>query len=53
MNEAHVVVEARAGTGKTFTLCEGARRVMGRKGTGVIGSPEQEMICDAAKGPSP
>jgi DNA helicase-2/ATP-dependent DNA helicase PcrA len=43
-NDSHVMIEARAGTGKSFSLIEGARRLTGRKGKGVIGSPEQEEI---------
>jgi DNA helicase-2/ATP-dependent DNA helicase PcrA len=41
---SHMMIEARAGTGKSFTMYEAARRLMGRKGKGVVGSPEQEEI---------
>lgn len=43
----HVIVEALAGTGKTFTILESCFRMCGIKRSGVIGSEEQEAIWNA------
>lgn len=40
----NVVTTARAGSGKTFTLVEGVKRVKGRKTPGIIGSVQQEEV---------
>lgn len=51
---AHLVVEARAGTGKTFTLVEGLKRIKGQPTPGVKGSPQQEAVWAAmVKGAKP
>lgn len=42
-NAPHVIVEARAGTGKTTTLIEGLKRVKGIP-TKIIPSPQQEAV---------
>lgn len=41
----HIIVEARAGTGKTTTLVEGLKRVVGL-GSFLIPSPQQAMVWD-------
>lgn len=43
----HIIVEARAGTGKTFTLVEGVKRIYQGATKGVIGSHQQEMVWEA------
>ena len=49
----HLIVEARAGTGKTTTLIEGLKLVKG-KGTSLIPSPQQDAIWKAMQdGPEP
>ena len=51
---ANLVVVARAGSGKTFTLVEGVKRIMGRKTSGVVGSPQQEAVwAEMVKGSKP
>jgi superfamily I DNA/RNA helicase len=40
----HVLVDALAGTGKTFTIVEGINRIMGNPTPGVVGSDQQEAI---------
>lgn len=45
----HIIVDALAGTGKTFTIVESAFRMCGYN-RGVKGSEEQEAIWDAFKG---
>lgn len=48
MSRKNTIVTALAGTGKTFTLIEGMKRMMTGKGTpGVVGSPQQEAVWDA------
>jgi hypothetical protein len=47
----HIIVDALAGTGKTFTIVESAFRICGYD-RGVKGSEEQEAIWDAFKGHS-
>lgn len=41
----HLIVEARAGTGKTTTLVEGVKRLMG-VGSTLTPSPQQAMVWD-------
>jgi hypothetical protein len=43
----HVIVEARAGTGKTTTLVEGLRRLLGTPTPGFVPSPQQQAVFDA------
>ena len=43
----HLIVNALAGTGKTFTVIEGANRLMGQRTPGIVGSAEQEAIWEA------
>lgn len=43
----HVIIEALAGTGKTFTIIEACYRAVGLKRPDVIGSDEQEAIWSA------
>lgn len=51
---SHLIVEARAGTGKTFTLVEGLKRIMDRPTPGVKGSEQQEEVWrEMVKGPKP
>jgi len=50
----HVIVNALAGTGKTFTIVEGINRILGNPTPNVVGSPEQIAIWDElAKGNRP
>lgn len=42
----HLIVEARAGTGKTTTLIEGLRRVKGEPTPGFIPSPQQAAVFE-------
>jgi len=50
----NVVVQARAGSGKTFTLVEGVKRVKGRKTPGIKGSVQQEAVWkEMVKGTAP
>ena len=43
----HLIVEARAGTGKTTTLVEGLRRIKGAPTPGFVPSPQQHAVFDA------
>jgi superfamily I DNA/RNA helicase len=43
-NAPHLIVEARAGTGKTTTLIEGLKRLRGVPTPGFVPSPEQEAV---------
>lgn len=43
----HIIVDALAGTGKTFTIIESAYRAVGFNRPGIVGSDEQEAIWDA------
>ena len=43
----HLIVEARAGTGKTTTLVEGLRRIKGAPTPGFVPSPQQQAVFDA------
>lgn len=43
----NLVIIARAGTGKTFSLMEGLWRIKGKPTAGVMGSPQQEAIWEA------
>lgn len=43
----HLIVEARAGTGKTTTLVEGLRRIKGAPTSGFVPSPQQQAVFDA------
>lgn len=47
-NHPHLIVEARAGTGKTTTLVEGLKLVKGL-GTGLIPSPQQAAVWEQMK----
>lgn len=50
----HVIIDALAGTGKTFTVVEGVKRIVGRATPGIVGTPQQEAIWKAmAKGAKP
>lgn len=50
----HLIVKARAGTGKTTTLVEGLKRVMGQGGSSLIPSQQQKAVWDAmCLGPKP
>ena len=40
----HVLVNALAGTGKTFTIVEAVNRIMSGPTPGIVGSPEQDLI---------
>lgn len=40
----HLIVEARAGTGKTTTLIEGLKRLKGVPSAGFVPSPQQEEV---------
>jgi hypothetical protein len=40
----HIIIDAKPGTGKTFTAQEIAYRMCGIRRPGIIGSPEQETI---------
>lgn len=42
----HVIVEARAGTGKTTTLVESLNRLYGRPTPGFVPSPQQQAVFD-------
>ena len=42
--EKNIVVNALAGTGKTFTIIEGVNRLIAGPTEGIVGSPEQEAI---------
>jgi len=54
MNPPQVICKALAGTGKTFTLVEGAKRRMGISSPGIIPSEQQEKIWDIIGiGPKP
>jgi hypothetical protein len=48
-NTQHIVVDALAGTGKTFTIEEDALRTIGIFLPGIVGSDEQEAIWAASK----
>jgi len=53
-NAPHLIVQARAGTGKTFTLVEGLNRIMGKPTPGIIPSPQQAAVWEAMQdGPRP
>lgn len=43
----HLIVEARAGTGKTTTLIEGLRRLKGVPTPGFVPSPQQQSVFDS------
>lgn len=45
----HIIIDALAGTGKTFTIVESAFRICGIN-RGVTGSEEQEAVWDSFKG---
>lgn len=42
----HLIVEARAGTGKTTTLIEGLKRLKGQPTPGFVPSPQQQAVFD-------
>ncbi len=44
---SHIIVNALAGTGKTFTVVEGTNRMVGSPTPGVVGSDEQDQIWEA------
>jgi superfamily I DNA/RNA helicase len=46
-NAPHLIVEARAGTGKTFTLVEGLNRLRGMPTKGIIPSPQQSAVWES------
>lgn len=46
-NAPHIIVEALAGTGKTFTLIEGLNRIKGQFDDTIVGSPQQEVVWQA------
>jgi len=51
---SHLIVRARAGTGKTFTLVEGLNRIMGKPTKGITPSPQQaEVWASMLEGPRP
>ena len=51
INDPHIVVEALAGTGKTFTVTNGVNQLHGYHNPKVTGSEEQEAIWnEMAKG---
>lgn len=43
----HLVIEALAGTGKTTTLVEGLKAMLGRDGASIDPSPQQQAIWDS------
>lgn len=43
----HLIVEARAGTGKTTTLIEGLKRIKGVPTPGFVPSPQQQAVFEA------
>lgn len=43
---SHLMILALAGTGKTFTVVEGGKRIMGIPTSGVRGSDQQELIWE-------
>ncbi len=43
----HLIVEARAGTGKTTTLIEGLKRIKGMPTPGFVPSPQQQAVFDS------
>lgn len=45
-NVPHLIVEARAGTGKTTTLVEGLRRIKGVSDGKLVPSPQQAVVWD-------
>jgi len=45
----HIIVEALAGTGKTFTVLEGVRHLLGCPTPGVKGTDQQEAIWKAMR----
>lgn len=47
LNPPHLIVEALAGTGKTFTIMEACFRMCGIRRPGIVGSEEQEAIWSA------
>lgn len=50
----HLIVEARAGTGKTFTLVEGTKRAIGSGTPSVVGTAQQDAIWkEICKGRKP
>lgn len=42
----HLIIEARAGTGKTTTLIEALNRLQGRPTPGFVPSPQQQAVFD-------
>lgn len=46
-DQPHIIVDALAGTGKTFTIIESAHRICGINRPGIVGTDEQEAIWSA------
>lgn len=46
-NSPHLIIEARAGTGKTTTLVEALRRLKGHPTPGFVPSSQQQQVFDA------
>lgn len=40
----NIIIEALAGTGKTFTIVEGCKLILGKGTPGIVGSEEQKVI---------